>query len=129
MAFSPNRQTLYPLLEGTVFGDPEGSLRIYEFDVESSSFEGILGLYQLNNPNHAIGDFTPINDDEFLVIERDGQQAGAAAFKKIFKVDLSEVNNDGFVEKVEVVDLLNVDDPNDLNGDGKTTFDFPFCDD
>ena len=126
LAFSPDRQTLYPMLEGTVFGDPEGSLRIYEFDVASSAFEGIVGLYQMDEPNHAIGDFTPINNDEYLVIERDGRQAAEAAFKKIFKVDLSEVNDDGFVEKTEVVDLLNIADPDDLNGDGETTFDFPF---
>ncbi len=30
------------------------------------------------------------------------------------------------MEKTEVVDLLNIDDPNDLNGDGSTSFDFPF---
>ncbi|MGF1512788.1 MAG: esterase-like activity of phytase family protein, partial [Elainellaceae cyanobacterium] len=125
MAFSPDRQTLYPLLEGAVFGDPEGSLRIYEFDVASSAFEGILGLYQLDEANHAIGDFTPINADEFLVIERDGGQGESAEFKKIFKVNLSEIS-DGFVEKTEVVDLLDIADPNDLNGDGETTFDFPF---
>ncbi|MEO1390692.1 MAG: glycerophosphodiester phosphodiesterase family protein [Cyanobacteria bacterium J06634_6] len=126
MAFSPDRQTLYPMLEGTVFGDPAGSLRIYEFDVASSAFEGIVGLYQADDASHAIGDFTPINDSEYLVIERDGRQGAEAAFKKIFKVDLSEVNADGFVEKTEVVDLLNISDPDDLNGDGETTFDFPF---
>ena len=126
MAFSPDRQTLYPMLEGTVVGDPAGSLRIYEFDVASSAFEGILGLYQMDANNHAIGDFTPINDNEFLVIERDGRQAADAAFKKIFKVDLSNVDADGFVEKTEVADLLNIEDPDDLNGDGETTFTFPF---
>lgn len=126
MAFSPDRQTLYPMLEGTVLGDPAGSLRIYEFDVASSSFEGLAGLYQMDAPNHAIGDFTPINDSEFLVIERDNEQGDAAEFKKIFKVNLSELNEDGFVKKDAVVDLLNIGDAADLNGDGKTTFDFPF---
>jgi glycerophosphoryl diester phosphodiesterase len=126
MAFSPDRLTLYPMLEGTVFGDPAGSIRIYEFDVASSSFQDIAGLYQLDAPNHAIGDFTPINEDEYLVIERDGRQGADAAFKKIFKVDLSETDESGFVEKTEVVDLLNLADPNDLNNDGDTTFTFPF---
>ncbi|MGI8935886.1 MAG: esterase-like activity of phytase family protein [Phormidesmis sp.] len=126
MAFSPDRQTLYPMLEGTVLGDPAGSLRIYEFDIASSSFEGLAGLYQMDAPDHAIGDFTPINDSEFLVIERDNEQGDAAEFKKIFKVDLSDLNEDGFVKKEAVVDLLNIGDAADLNGDGKTTFDFPF---
>ncbi|MEL6606495.1 MAG: esterase-like activity of phytase family protein, partial [Cyanobacteria bacterium J06614_10] len=53
-----------------------------------------------------VGNFRFINNDEYLVIERDGRQAADAAFKKIFKVDLSEVNDNGFVEKMEVVDLL-----------------------
>ena len=126
MAFSPDRQTLYPMLEGTVFGDPAGSLRIYEFDVASSAFQGIVGRYQMEATNHAIGDFTPINENEYLVIERDGRQGADAAFKKIFKVDLSQVDGDGFVEKTEVADLLDISDPNDLNGDGETTFNFPF---
>ena len=126
MAFSPDRQTLYPMLEGTVLGDPAGSLRIYEFDVASRRFEGLAGLYQMDAPNHAIGDFTPINDGEFLVIERDNEQGDAAEFKKIFKVNLSDLNEDGFVKKEAVVDLLNIGDAADLNGDGKTTFDFPF---
>ena len=126
MAITPDRQTLYPMLEGTVDGDPEGSLRIYEFDVASSTYQGLVGLYELENPSHAIGDFTVINDHEYLVIERDGGQGETAAFKKIFKVDLSQVDANGFVQKDELVDLLNIQDPNDLNGDGSNTFDFPF---
>ncbi|GGA58510.1 glycerophosphodiester phosphodiesterase family protein [Okeania sp. KiyG1] len=126
MAFSPDRETFYPLLEGAVAGDPENALRIYEFDPESSSFEGLVGFYPTDVAGHAIGDFTPINETEFLVIERDGEQGDDAQFKKIFKIDISEVDDEGFVAKEEVVDLLNIDDPNDLNDDGETTFDFPF---
>ncbi|MGG6238019.1 esterase-like activity of phytase family protein [Nodosilinea sp. AN01ver1] len=126
MAFSPDRATLYPMLEGTVVGDPAGSLRIYEFDIASAAYEGLAGLYQMESAAHAIGDFTPINDSEFLVIERDNNQGEAAEFKKIFKVDLSQIDSEGFVAKTEVVDLLNISDPNDLNGDGETTFSFPF---
>jgi glycerophosphoryl diester phosphodiesterase len=126
MAYSPDRSTLYPLLEGTVQGDPANSLRIYEFDVATKQYKGLLGYYRTEVAGHAIGDFTPINRNEFLVIERDGRQGAAAEFKKIYKVDLSKQDATGFVEKVEIVDLLNIQDPNDLNGDGKTTFTFPF---
>jgi glycerophosphoryl diester phosphodiesterase len=126
MAFSPDRQTLYPMLEGTVLGDPAGSLRIYELDTTKGQYEGLLGYYQMEAPDHAIGDFTPINADEFLVIERDNNQGDAAQFKQIFKVNLSELNSDGFVKKEAVVDLLNIGDAADLNGDGSDTFDFPF---
>lgn len=125
MAFSPDRKTAYPLLEGTVDGDPENALRIYEFDVESSSYTGLVGYYPTTDGN-PIGDFTPINDTEFLIIERDGGQGEDAEFKKVFKIDISQVDENGFVAKEEVVDLLNIDDPDDLNGDGKTTYDMPF---
>ena len=127
MAYSPDRKTLYPLLEKRVVGDPENALRIYEFDVEKQSFaEELVGFYGLENPSHAIGDFTPINEREFLVLERDGKQGEEAEFKKIFKIDITGVDENGFVAKEEVADLLNIQDPNDLNGDGSTTFDFPF---
>jgi predicted extracellular nuclease/glycerophosphoryl diester phosphodiesterase len=126
MAFSPDRQTLYPLLEGTVVGDPVGSLRIYKFDVATKKYQGLVGRYQLGNATNAIGDFTPINNNEFLVIERDNNQGTAAAFKKIFKVDFSKIDANGFVSKEEVANLLNIKDTNDLNGDGSTTYTMPF---
>jgi glycerophosphoryl diester phosphodiesterase len=126
MAFSPDRQTLYPLLEGTVVGDPEGSLRIYKLDATTKAFQGLVGRYQLANPANAIGDFTPVNNNEFLIIERDNGQASTAAFKKIFKVDFSKIDANGFVSKEEVANLLNIKDTNDLNGDGSTTYTMPF---
>ncbi|MEM8831903.1 MAG: esterase-like activity of phytase family protein [Cyanobacteria bacterium P01_G01_bin.19] len=125
MAFSPDRKTLYPLLEGTVDGDPANALRIYEFDVESASYTGLVGYYPTTDSN-PIGDFTPINDTEFLVIERDNNQGEEAEFKKVFKIDISQVDENGFVAKEEVVDLLNIPDPDDLNGDDETSYSMPF---
>jgi uncharacterized repeat protein (TIGR01451 family) len=126
MAISLDKKTLYPLLEGTVFGDPADALRVYKFDVASSQFQGLLGYYRKEDPANAIGDFTVINQNEYLVIERDNGQGPTAKFKKIFKVDLSQKDKDGYFVKEEVVDLLNVKDPNDLNKDGSTQFVFPF---
>jgi glycerophosphoryl diester phosphodiesterase len=126
MAFSPDRQTVYPMLEGTVVGDPVGSVRIYKFDVATETYTGLVGLYQLASPSNAIGDFTPINDKEFLVIERDNAQGTSATFKKIFKVDFSQVDAQGFVPKEEIANLLNIQDPNDLNSDGNKTYNMPF---
>ncbi len=124
MAFNPNRRTFYPLLEGTVTGDPAGALRIYQF--ARGKFESFVAFYGLENPAHAIGDFTPVNSNEFLVIERDGGQGPTAQFKKIFKIDITALDASGFVSKTEVVDLLNILDPGDLNGDGDKVFRFPF---
>ena len=126
MAINPDKTKLYPLLEGTVVGDPAGALRIYEFDIASNKYEGLAGYYQMESPNNAIGDFAVVNANEYLVIERDNGQGDAAQFKKIYKVDLSQKDANGFVSKQEIVDLLNVKDPNDLNQDGSTNFKFPF---
>jgi glycerophosphoryl diester phosphodiesterase len=126
LAISPDKQTLYPLLEGTVFGDPAGTLRIYEFDAASQKYKGLLGSYKMEAPGNSIGDFTVINKNEYLAIERDQGQGATALFKKIYKVDLSKKDANGNVLKEEVVDLLNVQDPNDLNKDGSTKFTFPF---
>ena len=129
MAFSPNRRKLYPMLEGTVVGDPDKSLRIYEMNARRGTFTRFIGFYGLEPEGTAIGDFTPINRHEFLVIERDGthgQRETGAIFKRVFKIDIRKLDPDGFVEKEEVVDLLDLADPNDLNDDGNTTFDFPF---
>ena len=66
-----------------------------------------------------------MNHHEFLVIERDGGQGATALFKKIFKIDIREIEG-GNVEKKEVVDLLDIADPHDLDGDGENVFRFPF---
>lgn len=126
LATSVDKMTLYPMLEGTVSGDPEGSLRIYEFDVQTKQYlSDTVRFYSMEAPNHAIGDVTVINDDEFLVIERDSTEGEAANFKKIYRINLNELDENGFVSKDELVDLLNIADPFDLAGFGET-FTFPF---
>jgi len=124
MAINAAGDTLYTLLEGTVVGDPERSLRIDRFDVESEQYTGDRWLYKLEDAGTNIGDMTAVNSHQFLVIERNGTQE--PRFKKIFLIDIDQIDADGFVLKQEVVDLMNLADPHDLNQDGKTTFTFPF---
>lgn len=124
LAINPAGDTLYTLLEGTVTGDPAGSLRIDAFDVEASAYTGQRWLYKLDAQGTNIGDMTAVNDHQFLVIERNGTEA--VRFKKIFLVDLNEVDEQGFLRKTEVADLMNLADPHDLNEDGQTVFTFPF---
>jgi glycerophosphoryl diester phosphodiesterase len=125
-AINASKTKLYLLLEGTVQGDAPGALRINEFDLASHKYTDKKLYYRLDNPSNAIGDLAVINDNEYLVIERDNGQGSAAQFKRIYKIDLSQTDSHGYVAKEEVADLLNIQDPKDLNGDGKTTFDFPF---
>jgi glycerophosphoryl diester phosphodiesterase len=126
MAINPSQNKLYPLLEKTVVGDPAGTLRLYEFDLATRQYADRFQVYQLSNPSHAIGDLTAINDHEYLVIERDNAQGDAAQFKKIFKIDINKTDAQGQLQKEEVVDLLNIQDPQDLNKDGQTNYRMPF---
>lgn len=126
MAASPDGKTLYPLLEKTVVGDPANSLRVYKFDTEQKKFTGLVGYYRMDKPSHAIGDLTPINDKEFIVIERDSTEGNPQGFKKLFKIDISRIGADGFIVKDEIANLMDIKDPGDLNRDGKTSYSMPF---
>ena len=126
LAASPDGSTLYPLLEKTVTGDPSGSLRLYKFDIKTNSYTGLVGYYQMDSASNAIGDITPINSNEFIVIERDGSQASPSGFKKLFKIDISKKNSAGVLAKQEIANLMAIQDPLDLNGDGSKTYTMPF---
>lgn len=120
---------LFPLLEKTVDGDPEFTLRLYSFDPADKRFSEFVGYYPVDNHQgkaNAIGDITAINQHQFLVIERDHFQAGNATFKKVFLIDINNKDAEGKFTKTLVVDLLNIDDPEDLNQDGSTTYTMPF---
>ena len=47
-------------------------------------------------------------------------------FKKLYLVDLSGVANGGMVTKTELVDLMNIADPHDLNSDGTVVYTMPY---
>ena len=128
MAINPAGDKLFTLLEGTVTGDPAKTLRINEFSIDTESYTGQQWRYKLDVAGTNIGDMTAINNHEFLVIERNGATATSSGtpFKKIFRIDLDQLDAAGNVHKSEVVDLMNIADPHDLNGDGSTTFTFPF---
>jgi glycerophosphoryl diester phosphodiesterase len=115
MALNTSGTMLYTLLEGALFDDPfQNRLLIQEFDIEAGEYTGRAFFYPLNAFGHAIGEMTAINDNEFLVIERDGNQGEAAAFKRIFRVDISQAAPDGSLRKTEVVNLLDIRDVNGL---------------
>lgn len=127
MAINPRGDRLYTLLEKTVNGDPAGTLRINEFDVDQERYTGKAFSYRLQAPDHAIGDMTAIDETRFLVIERNNATATSGEpFKRIYLIDTRGVTSGGAVSKTEVVDLMQLADPDDLNGDGLRTFSFPY---
>jgi hypothetical protein len=133
MAINPKGDKLYTLLEGIVTGDNDingtinKNLRIDEFDIKTKRYTRKNWLYQLEVNGTNIGDMTAVNDHQFLVLERNGDTATTGTpFKKIYLIDIKGLDNGGFVDKTELVDLMNIDDPHDLNGDGSKIFTFPF---
>ncbi|MDF5756418.1 esterase-like activity of phytase family protein [Spongiactinospora sp. TRM90649] len=125
MARSADGRRLYPLLEGTVAGDPAGALRMYEFDLRKRAYTGKRLTYRLENPANAIGDAITVDDHRFLIIERDNLQGDAAAFKRIYLADARDRDRDGAMDKTLVADLLDVANPKRVGGFGET-FRFPF---
>ncbi|GAA2659186.1 esterase-like activity of phytase family protein [Paractinoplanes durhamensis] len=125
LAATPDGRHLYGLLEGTVNGDVAGQLRLNEFDLRTQQYTGKRAIYQLESPANAIGDAIAVDDNRFLVIERDGGQGATALFKRIYLADKRDRNRDGVLDKTLLVDLMNIANPRRLGGFGET-FTFPF---
>ncbi|MEV5412770.1 esterase-like activity of phytase family protein [Thermopolyspora sp. NPDC052614] len=125
MARSVDGKRLYPLLEGTVQGDPAGTLRMYEFDVRKRAYTGKHWTYRLDAADHAIGDAITVDKHRFLIIERDSAEGDAARTKRIYLADIRDRDRDGTMDKTLVADLLDLANPRRLDGFGNT-FRFPF---
>ncbi len=133
-AIAPNGTTLYPMLEGALINDPDQQRRIInEYDIERGTYTGVQYQYRTEAPGNAIGDLTALDRHRLLVIERDGGQGTEALFKRIFVIDLRRTDTNGFLVKRDVLDLLNIRDPNRISLPGRPgdiglgdPFSFPF---
>lgn len=117
---------LYPMLEKPLEPSERRRVAVHEFDAALGRYTGRRFHYRLEDEAVAIGEFSPVTDDLHLVIERDDEEGAAARFKKIYLVDLRDVDPEEDLPKAELVDLLDLDDPDDLDGDGALLFRFPF---
>jgi hypothetical protein len=129
MAINKKGTRLYTLLERPVAGDLGRSLRIDEFDIRTEAYTGRRFVYPLDSAGTNIGDIVALDDDRFIVLERNGSTATSptpAPFKKVFLIDIEGLGSGSVVRKTELVDLMNLADPYDLNADGRTVFTFPF---
>lgn len=117
LALSADGTKLYTLLESALFGANEPTrLLIQEFDLATKSFTDNYWFYQLSSPFHSVGELTAINTAEFLVVERDDHQGQDAAFKRIYRINLTNVRNNDqrTLVKTLVADLLAIHDATGL---------------
>lgn len=130
LAISANGKWLYPMLEGALQGS-EAGLFIYTFDIDAQRYLNTHAMqpsfrYRLDQAATAIGDFTMYSDTAGLVLERDSKQGKDAVIKRVYMVNFERQDQQGFLIKTLLADLLDVHDPHDLNRDGNTRFSFPF---
>jgi hypothetical protein len=136
MALTPDGRTIWAMMEQPLFAassnNPEGQfLRVLEFDLGRMAWTGRNVRYRLEPGATAIGDFNFIDERRALVIERDngeGDPARACAqgvesttaapcfamparLKRVYLVDLGQVDAEGFVRKIGHIDLMAIRDP------------------
>lgn len=117
-ARSIDGKTLYPMLEGALRNDPDPRRRIVnEFDLRSGAYTGRTWQYRVDAafPDAVIGDLTALDQHRFTLIERDDDQGVQARQKKVYLIDLRRLDDDGFLEKRLVVDLLRIRDPDGIS--------------
>jgi len=152
MAKSIDGKTLFPMFEWPLW-DAETKAyesdsgkpftRIFELDVASQKYTGQMWKYRFEQAGNVAADFQMVNDRVGLVIERDDASEGVnpicpkenrtdcfthpAQFKRIYKIDMSQVDAHGFVKKVAYIDLTRIANPNGKAhlGDNTAVFALP----
>lgn len=115
MAGSKDGSKLYPILEGS-FAD-ETNLRrryIYEFDTATASYTGTTWYYETDQAGDVIGDAFILDRGKMILIERDDFEGARSVIKRVYRIDLRRIVNDGFVHKELVLDALRIANPHDL---------------
>jgi hypothetical protein len=96
LAISPDGSKLYGMMQNALIQD--GGLdaalkrvglnnRIVEIDVETGATREFV--YVLDGKSNGVNEIVAVNDHEFIVTERDSNAGAAAAFKRLFKIDIA----------------------------------------
>ncbi|MDX2103206.1 MAG: esterase-like activity of phytase family protein [Alphaproteobacteria bacterium] len=151
MAATPDGRFLYVAFEGPLWDAERGAwesvgapgaerrvVRILEFSVAERRYTGRVMRYALHAPDHVLGDIAMIDATTAVLIERDDSTEGSraeacqgpaqptcfnvpAAFKRVYKIDLSRVDADGLVHVAGYIDLTDIADPDRRAHLGGTT--------
>ena len=136
MAKSIDGKSLYPMFEWPLWdaatktqemhnGKPY--TRILELDIETKTFSTRQWKYAFEAVGNVAADFQMLSATTGLVIERDDTTEGAgnvckdeprtdcftrpAKFKRVYKIDIGQVDTDGFVKKVAFIDVTKIANP------------------
>lgn len=123
LAGSSSGRLLYPVLEGAYSDDPDLRRReILEFDTTRGAYTGRTWSYQTDQDANVIGDAFTVRSDVLMVVERDDFEGDQSVTKRVYEVDFSRVDHEGYVEKSLVLDALRIANPDLLGaGDGYGT--------
>jgi hypothetical protein len=122
MALSADGSMLFPMLEHPLRG-VGAALNVYAFDLTKGRYttldpDSATYRYRLDDKAFSGSEITTWSGDDYLVIERDGGQAQTAKFKRVFLMS--------GLEKIQIIDLLDIADPDDLtrSATGHLRYDF-----
>ncbi len=130
MALSADGSMLFPILEHSL-GGAGAVLNVYAFDLAEGRYttldpDSATYRYRLDDEAISVSAFTTWSGDNYLVIERDGGQGQTAKFKRVFLFNPFGIDAMGVLKKIQIIDLLNIADPDDLtrSGTGHLRYDF-----
>jgi hypothetical protein len=154
-AKSPDGKTVYAMFQSPLWdaatktqemhkGKP--FTRILELDVAGKTYGTRQWKYAIEEAGNVAADFQMLTATTGLVIERDDATEGAgticrdaprtdcftrpARFKRIYKIDMAQMDADGFVKKVAFIDLTKIANPKRLarKGPNEENFVLPHLD-
>jgi hypothetical protein len=114
MAISPDGRTLYPALEGAVSGDDPKARRIYEFDIPGRRYARKVRTYRMQDRRDFLADMAAV-DEHVVALERDDFEGTKARRKRLFVAELGRTDSHGALVKRQVVDLLDLADPDEIS--------------
>ena len=115
MAASADERFLYPIVEGR--SPTTRSCAGASSTSSTSAASGTRAAPGSTRPTstaNVIGDAFMTGPGRMVVIERDDFQGPASVIKRLYEVDLRRTDDDGFVDKELVADLLRIANPDDI---------------
>jgi hypothetical protein len=100
IALSPDGKYLFGLMQSSLLqdshrdtaGKPSGqNVRLIKMDLTLGTYEEFV--YVMESEKHKLHEILPINGNEFLVIENDGEIGELATHKRIYRINVSQASD------------------------------------